>query len=239
MNLCERHAHNQSTEYEVRQSHLMAGSSYTNHAGSSPSAVSTFQSRAHDVGVSSTIKRVVTAPRSQCPSNILLHGNIQFGAIHAICRTKSNGILELFLVNVYGDDAAAVTGFVREDPLANVPMVPLSDGNNLPRARHFGTLDNGQSHSTQSKHSYGRIRFDLASVQNSTQTSGNATSKETNLFQRGGNINFRARDFCQNSIFGHGRTTHKMVDWFAILVFESNGAIWHDTLSLRGANFRT
>mmetsp|Transcript_8054 Transcript_8054/g.15363 ORF Transcript_8054/g.15363 Transcript_8054/m.15363 type:complete len:222 (+) Transcript_8054:90-755(+) len=156
---------------------LVTRCSHSNHARGTPSTMSAFQSCAHDFSVTSAVKSVVTSPFCEGACNVTLHGHIQGGAVHAISGTQCNRIIELFFVNIHGDDATCTS--------------------------NLGTLNDCQTNSSQAKNSHGGIRLNLAGIQDRTESSGHSTTKETNLLQWSRDIDFSTRDFSQHSVLCH------------------------------------
>jgi hypothetical protein len=91
-------------------------------------------------------------------------------------------------------------------------------------------------HCAQAENGYRTVDLNFAGVPNRTQSRTDTTAKQTHFFQWRLGIDLGARDLRQNRILGHGRATHKMIDWIAILILEADRSVGHDTLTLRGSN---
>ena len=88
----------------------------------------------------------------------------------------------------------------------------------------------------ESKDGHTGVRLDFARVQDGSETGGDATAKQADLFQGGLFGNLGAANFGQHRVLGHGAASHKVVNGLPAGVLEANCAVGHDAFSLRAAN---
>mmetsp|Transcript_24842 Transcript_24842/g.68805 ORF Transcript_24842/g.68805 Transcript_24842/m.68805 type:complete len:349 (-) Transcript_24842:252-1298(-) len=191
---------------------FVARSSHADYTGNAPSSVSTFQCGSHNFHVSGAIKRVVTAPFGHRTRDMLLNGFVDIFRVDAVSGAESFGNIKFAWVEI--------------------------NPNNLLGARRFCRLDHSKSYSSQSKHSHGRIGFDLACVLHGAKSCRYTTTEEANFFEWRLIGNLSATNLGKDSIFRHCRASHEVEDFFAILVFEALSPVWHDTLALGTTNRR-
>mmetsp|Transcript_3907 Transcript_3907/g.5907 ORF Transcript_3907/g.5907 Transcript_3907/m.5907 type:complete len:257 (-) Transcript_3907:89-859(-) len=192
---------------------LMARCCNANDARSTPTPMSTFERCTHDIGVARAVETIVDTPLGHFSRNMGLDWFVQFGGIYSVGGTHFDGGVELFGVNVHRNDFRC--------------------------SCHFGTLDDGQSNSTEPKHSHSCVHLNLTSIPNRSKSSADTTSKKADLLQRSILLDLGTTNLRKDRIFAHGAASHEMVDGLSLCVLESGGFIRHDTLSLRGSDCGT
>ena len=89
---------------------------------------------------------------------MLLDGLVELGTVDAVGRAELLCHLEFARIDVDGDDATGTC--------------------------HLGALDHGKSDCSKAKHSYRGIHLNLTGVPDCSESSGDATAKETGLVKR-------------------------------------------------------
>jgi hypothetical protein len=96
--------HSAGHELERAGGDLVTRSRHTNDARDSPATMRAFQSRTHDIHVSSAVERVVDSPLGHCAGNVLLNGTFNVFRVYAIRCTELFGIVKLGRIGVYSND---------------------------------------------------------------------------------------------------------------------------------------
>lgn len=173
-----------------------------------PTLVAALQRCTHHLDVADALEGEVDAAVGQLDDH-LLNRFVVIVRVDAVGGAQLARQLELALVDVDGDDATSL-GQTGADHRREADAPQPEDGDAL-------TL------------------FHLGGVHHGTDAGGDATTEQTDLFQRGGRVHLGDGDLRQYRVFAEGGGAHVVIDGLAIFR-EAGGAVRHQPLALGGAD---